>query len=409
MAQTGTAPAPMVFDGSPSNTPAIHLPDGTVQQPFLTPTQNSTAPRNGHVNLDTFSPVNENGSFEFDRVLKSKQVNRRVKPKHVFRAFWKPAYLVLRPNLLSVYKDEEATRLRASISLSEVTAVAPIKSHRSSRQHIFAIFTSSKNYRFQALSDKDMEDWIARIRAESRINEDEEALLALSKKQGKQDATALDKQRVYDTTDHSDTEYRERASSPELGRDLPPRHRPKRLVAPQDYSANDITSYSEWSDGPGSNTSVHSKSRPSLHHDLSSSAPAIPQTVLPREAGKPHEAGILRDPERVVCSGYLQCLKIKRGVRHWKRLWVVLRAKSLAFYKDEQEYSAVKIIPMVQIFDATEVDPMSRSKKFCLQIIAEEKIYRLSTPDEESLAKWLGALKSILVARKKQGNPPATA
>lgn len=72
-----------------------------------------------------------------------------------------------------------------------------------------------------------------------------------------------------------------------------------------------------------------------------------------------------------------------------------------------QEYSAVKIIPMTQIFDAAEVDPISRSKNFCLQIIAEEKIYRLSTPDEESLAQWLGALKSIIVARKKQGNQPA--
>ncbi|RDW62980.1 PH domain-containing protein [Aspergillus mulundensis] len=356
------------------------------------------------MNHDTFSPVNENGSFEFDRVLKSKKVNRRVKPKHVFRAFWKPAYLVLRPNLLSVYKDEEATRLRASISLSEVTAVAPIKSHRSSRQYVFAIFTSSKNYRFQALSDKDMEDWLARIRAESRINEDEEALLALSKKQGKQDPAAANKQRIYDTTDHSDFEIRERASSPEFGRELPASHRPKRLVAPHDFSANDITSYSEWSDGPGDNNE-RATSKPSVN-ELSSSAPAMQQSPLARDAGRIHEIGILRDPERVICSQYLQCLKIKGGVRHWKRLWVVLRAKSLAFYKDEQEYSAVKIIPMAQIFDATEVDPVSRSKNFCLQIIAEEKIYRLSTPDEESLTKWLGALKSIVVARKKLA--PAT-
>ncbi|KAL4887454.1 PH domain protein [Aspergillus karnatakaensis] len=399
MSQTLAAPRSLVLEGH-TKTPAIQLPDGTVQQPFFTPVQHPAAIRNGHVNLDTFSPVNENGSFEFDRVLKSKKVNRRVKPKHVFRAFWKPAYLVLRPNLLSVYKDQEATRLRASISLSEVTAVAPIKSPRSSRQYVFAVFTSSKSYRFQATSDMDMEDWIQRIRAESRITEDEEALFALSKKH--ESAVANKQQRIYDTTDHSDTEFQERASSPEFGRSPP---RPRRLVAPQDFSANDITSYSEWSDGPGSNTSVHSKSRPSIN-ELSSSAPASQQSALPRDVTKSHEAGSLRDPERVVCSGYLQCLKIKGGVRHWKRLWVVLRPKSLAFYKNEQEYSAVKIIPMQQIFDATEVDPMSRSKNFCLQVIAEEKAYRICTPDEESLAKWLGALKSIIVARKKLESAP---
>jgi hypothetical protein len=62
---------------------------------------------------------------------------------------------------------------------------------------------------------------------------------------------------------------------------------------------------------------------------------------------------------------------------------------------------------MSQVIDAAEVDPMSRSKRFCLQIIAEEKSYRLCTTDEESLAKWLGSLKSILVARKKMETEPA--
>lgn len=109
----------------------------------------------------------------------------------------------------------------------------------------------------------------------------------------------------------------------------------------------------------------------------------------------------MRDPERVVCQGYLQGLRIKGTVRQWKRLWVVLRLKSLAFYKDEAEYSAIKIIPMSQVFDAAEVDPLSKSKTFCMQIIAEEKNYRLCAPDEESLARWLGSLKSILAARKK--------
>jgi hypothetical protein len=36
-----------------------------------------------HLILSTFSPVNENGSFEFDRVLKAGAVLRRSKNKHV--------------------------------------------------------------------------------------------------------------------------------------------------------------------------------------------------------------------------------------------------------------------------------------------------------------------------------------
>jgi hypothetical protein len=395
---------PSRSEGQSSRSPAIQVPDHPVH--FRAPPS-----RNGRVNLDTFSPVNENGSFAFDRVLKSGKVSRRVKHKHVFRASWKPAYLVLRPNLLSVYKDEEATRIRISISLSEVTAVAPVKSPRSNRQHVFGVFTPSKNYRFEVLSERDADDWIDRIRAEVPGNEDEAAFMALSKRRA---PPTIKKQLVEDTTDHSDFDVAGRASSPELGRTLSPGPSARRPPGLQEYSGNEITSYSELSDGSPPTQSSRLRSMPSIH-TLSLSAPedkptSFPRdTTLPRDTSRQSELGILRDPERVVCQGYLQGLRIKGTVRQWKRLWVVLRPKSLAFYKDEQEYSALKIISMSQVIDAAEVDPMSRSKTFCLQIIAEEKTYRLCAPDEESLARWLGALKSVIVFRKKLGATPAVA
>ncbi|OQE27791.1 hypothetical protein PENSTE_c004G08550 [Penicillium steckii] len=368
--------------------------------------------RNGQVILDTFSPVNEHGSFAFDRVLKTGKVFRRVKHKHVFRASWKSAYLVLRPNLLSVYKDEETTRLRVSITLSDVTAVATVKTPRSSRKHVFGIFTPSKNYRFEALSERDAEDWIDRIRAETPKDEDEQALLALS---NKREPPRIQRQFVDDTTDHSDHDPIVRASSPEPNHAFSPIVGPSARKPPitQDYSGNDVTSYSELSDGPPPTRNSRLRSMPSIH-TLSISAPEVSaaedkpiSSSLPRESTRQSDLGILRDPERVVCQGYLQGLRIKGTVRQWKRLWVVLRPKTLAFYKDDQEYSALRIISMSQVIDAAEIDPMSRSKKFCLQLIAEEKTYRLCAPDEESLARWLGALKSIFVARKKLETTPA--
>ncbi|KAJ5160017.1 uncharacterized protein N7482_007021 [Penicillium canariense] len=390
---------PSCPEGPSNKTPAIEVPGSLAHL-------RRAHSRNGQVNLDTFSPVNENGSFEFDRVLKTGRVFRRVKHKHVFRASWKPAYLVLRPNLLSVYKDEETTRLRVSITLSEVTAVAPVKSPRSHRKFVFGIFTPSKNYRFEALSARDAEDWILRIRGETLADEDEAAFLALSRKR---EPPAIQKQLIEDTTDHSDFEGAGRASSPELGRTLSLRARARKPPYTQDYSGNEITSYSELSDnGPPPTRNSRLRSMPSIH-TLSLSAPEDKPMSLPRDTSRQSELGILRDPERVVCQGYLQGLRIKGTVRQWKRLWVVLRPNGLAFYKDDQEYSAIKIISMSQVIDAAEVDPLSRSKTFCLQIIAEEKTYRLCAPDEESLARWLGSLKSILVARKKleAGSPAA--
>lgn len=46
--------------------------------------------RGGHLTLDTFSPVNQNGSFEFDRVIKSGELlkrNKRTKVRNSFIQF----------------------------------------------------------------------------------------------------------------------------------------------------------------------------------------------------------------------------------------------------------------------------------------------------------------------------------
>ncbi len=49
----------------------------------LPPPTSASRTRNSHLNLDTFSPVNQNGSFEFDRVLKSGYVQKRTRKTKV--------------------------------------------------------------------------------------------------------------------------------------------------------------------------------------------------------------------------------------------------------------------------------------------------------------------------------------
>ena len=68
-----------------------------------------------------------------------------------------------------------------------------------------------------------------------------------------------------------------------------------------------------------------------------------------------------------------------------------------------QEYAAHLIIPLSNIISAVEIDPVSKSKLHCMQIIAEEKNYRFCAMSEDALAKWLGALKRQL-ARKKEAS-----
>lgn len=274
-----------------------------------------------------------------------------------------------------------------------------MRSPRSSRQHVFGVFTPSKNYRFETPTEREAEDWIERIRSETRIDEEDEEFLAFTR------STVKDKLPIDDTTEHSDVGGHLKRRVPHaIQPDTSPNSSSKRFFCAPGYSTHDLTSLSEWSDGPlsaakmGSMSSVHDVSpfmpieRPSHYRVVNSDDP------------------IARDPERVVCHGYLQGLRIEGSVRQWKRLWVVLRPKSLAFYKDDQEYSAIKIIPMGQVFDAAEIDPLSRSKNFCFQIITEDKSYRLCAPDEESFARWLGCLKSIIVVTRQnaKGARPLT-
>lgn len=68
---------------TPEGHPTLKLPDNSLSPMHLQPFPPSTPMRNGQISMATFSPVNENGSFAFDRVLKTGKVHRRIKHKHV--------------------------------------------------------------------------------------------------------------------------------------------------------------------------------------------------------------------------------------------------------------------------------------------------------------------------------------
>ncbi len=65
------------------------------------------------------------------------------------------------------------------------------------------------------------------------------------------------------------------------------------------------------------------------------------------------------------------------------------------------EYRALKLIPLEYVVDAVEIDPISKSKTHCMQLILEDKSYRFAAGDEESLTKWLGAFKSTLAKSRR--------
>ncbi|KAL8873660.1 MAG: hypothetical protein Q9174_000914 [Haloplaca sp. 1 TL-2023] len=369
--------------------PSLPIPIDTTR------TANET--RNGHLNLDTFSPVNQNGSFEFDKVLKNGEVYKRTRKTKQ----WKKLYMVLRPNLLSVYKSSLEERLHKQITLSDLNAVAQVKDRKGRREHLFALYTPARNFHFQARDEHDAKTWVELIRRESRLDQDEQGSRRSETHEVEADSDFPEQERIVSSSPEPADTFA-RPATTRHGIKIPGVRRPS--THGLDYSGDDLGT-SDWSDAPQQS---HSHMPPSsFTHDRIRAGPRAGSTVMSpgpnttvRNASR--SSGFqIQDDERVIWHGYLLILKSKGGVRQWKRVWVVLRPKNLALYKNDEEYAAQLIIPFSNMINAVEIDPLSRSKSHCMQIIAEDKNFRFCAPNEESLARWLGALKSQLARRRE--------
>lgn len=376
--------------------------------------------RRSRLPLDTaVAPVHQTGCFEVDRVIKSGFVQKRgQKTKN-----WKSVYLVLRPNGISIYKDDKEAKLRHQIYTSDLSAVAPLKDPKHKRQNLFGLFSPSRNYHFQASTAQDAQEWVEAIRKTARLDEEEEEMY-------------LGSPVVHNVVSPGAPDsYRQPAygpfsSSPEnMGNNFDstvPKlmgagsHRFSYTLDSSGLSGNEMLSYSDFSDNDGprrqegtSYESLAAQSPPELQ--TPGSTTMMPRQQQQQQQFKPQgqrpETGgrsasqvsavtAEQESERVVWQGALWMHRSKGGVRQWKHMWGVLRARQLVLYKDESEYAAQSIIEVADVVNVVEMDPVSRSKTNCLQIITEEKTYRFCAPDEESLVQFLGAFKSLLARRR---------
>ncbi|KAI0115930.1 PH domain-containing protein [Nemania sp. FL0031] len=421
MAETVTQCLPQTTTTSlPSRRTTIAIPPASITAPINT----AVSRLRNQLSLSMASPVNQNGSFEFDRVLKSGYLQKRTQKTKV----WKTVYLVLRPNALYIYKSEKENKLRHKLHLSDLSAVVPLKDPKQKRNHLFGLFSPARNYHFEAPTAKDAQEWIDLIRQDARIEEEEEEMFLASpviRRQSFAPASMLK------TTDGSrDPPMLDRepflSSSPE------PQDRPAsksvrtrgRRASHNDYSGlsgNEVASQSDLSDAEGQRghgASIESFVAPSTSASAAQFDPHSKRPIMgDQNASQLSGINVERDPDRVVWQGWLWFLKGKRGMRQWKNCWAVLRPRNLIIYKDESEYTASFILGLVSIVNVVDIDPVSKTKVHCMQIITDEKSYRFCAHDEESLVHCLGAFKSLLSKRKElearvsvsgQGTAPAS-
>jgi hypothetical protein len=295
-----------------------------------------------------------------------------------------------------------------------LTAVARQKDPRRKAKHVFALFSPERNFHIEAPNDREAQEWVELIRREARIDEEEEESLITLSPSG---PSAVKGQRIDPSntgasggvsgTSGSEPEIQIRKSRTNIASPETMHSARKPSHALQSYSGNEHGSYSDFSDTglfPDSSLSLSQiDASAQTTRDRNAAADAIYSPSRQRPAAKRNvsQVSTVATEERVVYHGYLHLLKSKNGIRQWKAFWAVLRPKSLALYKNEEEYSALLIMPFPTILDAVDIDPQSKTKKYCMQVITEERNYRFCAPNDDELAKWLGAFRSLLVKRKE--------
>ncbi|KAF8950464.1 hypothetical protein BGZ46_004524, partial [Entomortierella lignicola] len=113
---------------------------------------------------------------------------------------------------------------------------------------------------------------------------------------------------------------------------------------------------------------------------------------LASEANAPG-AGIVAEEQlgsKLVRQGHLY--KLGNKYKTWRKKWFVLRGDKLTYYKNTKEYQPHGIIPLSTIIDCLQMDPVSKSKQYCLRIVTTKRSFVCSAPDEDTLLQWLDAL-----------------
>ena len=359
-------------------------------------------------------------------------IRPRIRLTQVLQS-WKPIHLVLRPHNLSIYADSDGTKLRHVIQLSEVTAVARQRDPKKKERHVFALFTSERNYHIEAKSETEAQQWVEMIRSQARIDEEEDEIIALMSPTlerppgmdsgffGKSTSSAPighAGETSASDLDVAPMQVRKSRSRNNLGTTPENMHSAQRKssVGLSYLSSAEQASYSDFSDNGGHypestlslphQTQAEKEERarkvdeiyqPSATHAERPTAKRSTSAISARAIQTP------QDNERVVYNGYLYMLKSKRGMRQWKSVWAVLRGRSLALYKNEEEYKPLYIINFANIVDAVDVDNLSKSKRHCFQVITDERQFKFCAPGEDEVAKWVGGFKALLAKRREAG------
>lgn len=112
-------------------------------------------------------------------------------------------------------------------------------------------------------------------------------------------------------------------------------------------------------------------------------------------------SGDAQDKEYIIEQGYL--MRLRKRYNQWKKFYIILSNQNMYFYKNQEDLrnsNIYKLLPVNDIIDVIELDPLSKSKIWCLLIITPLKRLRFCASSETEMIKWLSALKILTKKRE---------
>ncbi|KAK9453742.1 hypothetical protein V1511DRAFT_462000 [Dipodascopsis uninucleata] len=361
-----------------------------------------------------------------DVIIKSGWLSKRGKQKWS----WSRRWFVLRPGQLSIYKDDTEYKALDIIPMTNVSTAVILEGKDKKRKTHFAVFTTKKNFHLQADSSDSAEHWVNDIKNAARLASQSESRpstsifrpsfqMSIENTKSKESLPIIPSatNSADNLNDHpqlphpvvrGDSTDRLFSRSPSL---LSTPGSPPGVMMPvptptpplsthansyYEFSGNEDGGFSSGASDYGHSGTLTAPSE--LHLADQSAGTARLSADDSRVA---YDLAKL-EKDKVLKSGYL--LRLVKRMNQWKRKWVVLRLNSLTFYKSDDEYQSLKVVPLSEIIDVMEIDALSRTKKFCLQVILSEKRIRLCASNAEDQQEWLAAFKSAIANRKTTEN-----
>lgn len=97
--------------------------------------------------------------------------------------------------------------------------------------------------------------------------------------------------------------------------------------------------------------------------------------------------------EYIIEKGYL--LRLRKRYNQWRRLYVVLTNTNVYLRRHSQQKAPHRTVLVAEIVDVIELDPLLKSKRWCLMVITPTKRMRFCAASEEEMVRWLAALKAL--------------